>query len=149
MGGVVKAVGKAVGKVAETVGNVAGKVADVAKGVVNIGSQVLNFASKGLGALTQPIKDLAGGFLDKLPFGLGKFLKPLAEGLIDNAASFLSGPVNAGVGLLSKALPTVSKIADFASTIKGVADQVGALANPLAQQNFANTIASSHAQHIF
>jgi phage-related protein len=149
MGGVIKAVGNAVGKVAETVGNVAGKVADVAKGVVNVGSQILNFASQGLGALTQPIKDIAGGLLDKLPFGLGNAIKPLVNGLVDNAASFLSGPVNAGIGLLSKALPTVSKIADFAGTVKGIADQVGALANPQAQSNFANTIASAHAQHIF
>lgn len=155
MGGALKAIGnfvnkaaETVGKVASTVSDIAGKVANFAGGAVSIGEKIMNFASKGMEALSGPIKEKVGGFLDKLPFGLGKIAGPLANKLIDGAASFLSGPVNAGVNLIGKALPFVKDVANFAETVKKGADQVGALTNPAAQFNFANNIANIHAQHI-
>jgi hypothetical protein len=139
MGGVIKAIG-----------NVAGKVASVAGKVADIGGKVLNVIQKPMEALTSPIKNMAGGLLDKLPFGLGKIVKPFADKLIDGAASFLSkGPLG-GLSILGKAAKTVGDITNIAETVKGVADKVGAFTNnPLGQGNFQNIIAQAHAAHIF
>ncbi|HEX8697809.1 MAG TPA: hypothetical protein VF815_03135 [Myxococcaceae bacterium] len=132
-------------KGAEVVGNVAGKVSDIAKGATSIGEKILNFVSKPMSELAAPIKEKVGGFLDKLPFGLGNKLKPIADKVIDGAASWLSGPANAVAGFIGKALPTVKKVAEWADMLKGASDKVGALENPLARFNFQNQIAHAHA----
>jgi phage-related protein len=134
------------GKVANTVSTVSGKVADIAKGATSIGEKILNFTSKPMSELAAPIKEKVGGFLSKLPFGLGDKLKPVAEKVIDSAASWLSGPANVATSFLTKALPTVKKIAEFAEMLKSVSDKVGALANPVAQSNFQNQMAYAQGQ---
>jgi hypothetical protein len=138
------------GNVLKAVGNFASKVGSIASKVADIGGKVLNVIQKPMEALTGPIKKLAGGLLDKLPFGLGKFIKPIAEKLIDSGASFLSsGPLGA-MGILGKAAKTVGDVVKVAETVKGVADKVGAFTNnPLGQGNFQNIIAQAHAAHIF
>jgi hypothetical protein len=146
MGGI----GKAIGGALKTVGSIAGKVGEIAGKVADIGGKVLNVLQNPMEALTKPLKDLAGKALDKLPFGLGKLAKPLAEKLIDGAASFLSkGPLGS-LGILGQAAKTVGDVVKVAETVKGVADKVGAFANnPLGQANFQNIMAFSHAAHIF
>jgi len=133
---------------AKTVSNVAGKVADIAKGATSIGEKILNFVSKPMSEVLAPVKQKVGGFLDKLPFGLGNMLKPLADKAFDKAASWLSGPANAVAGFIGKALPTVKKVADFAEQLRATSDKVGGLQNPLALHNFQNQMAFSHAQHV-
>lgn len=133
---------KSVGSIASKVGGIAGKVAD-------IGGKILKVAQSPLSALTDPIKKLAGGFLDKLPFGLGNLVKPFAEKLIDSGASFLSKNVLGATGILGKATKTIGDVVKLAEGIKGVADKVGAFANPLAQGNFQQLIAQAQAAHIF
>lgn len=137
-----------VSKVASTVSNVAGKISDIAKGATSIGEKILNFVSKPMSELAKPIKDKVGGFLSKLPFGLGDKLKPLADKVIDGAASWLSGPANAVAGIIGKALPTVKKVAEWAEMLKGASDKVGALKNPLAQFNFQNQMAFLQGQMV-
>lgn len=134
----------------KAVSSFASKVSDIAGKVADIGGKVLNVIQKPMDALTSPIKNLAGGLLDKLPFGLGKIVKPFADKLIDGAASFLSkGPLG-GLSILGKAAKTVGDVTNIAETVKGVADKVGAFANnPLGQGNFQNIIAFAQAQHIF
>ncbi|MDY7231343.1 hypothetical protein [Hyalangium rubrum] len=148
MGKIVEAATKFVEKAAKTVGDVAGKVKEVASGVVSVAEKAMSFLSKPMEAITKPVKDLVGGALKNLPFGLDKVLGPIADKAIDGAASWLSGPVNAVVGLVSKALPTVKKIADWAETIQGVSNQVGALNNPQAQSNFQNQMAYAQGQMV-
>ncbi|MFL5347457.1 MAG: hypothetical protein ACJ8AT_21950 [Hyalangium sp.] len=139
-----------IGNVLKSVGSVASKVSSVAGKVADIGGKILQVAQKPLGELTAPLKKLAGGFLDKLPFGLGNFVKPFAEKLIDSGASFLSKNVLGATGLLGKATKTVGDVTKLAEGIKGVADKVGAFANnPLGQGNFQQLIAQAHAAHIF
>jgi hypothetical protein len=130
---------KAVGNFASKVGSIAGKVAD-------IGGKVLNVIQKPMEALTGPIKKLAGGLLDKLPFGLGKFIKPVAEKLIDNAGSWLSSNVLGGMGFLSKAAKTVKDVVGIAETVKNVSDKVGALTDSVAQGNFQKMMAFAQGQ---
>ncbi|MBN1205731.1 MAG: hypothetical protein JXB05_12515 [Myxococcaceae bacterium] len=131
------------GKVVSGIGKFVGKVGDIAGKVANIGGKVLNVISKPLDTLTSPIKKLAGGLLDKLPFGLGKLVKPLAEKLIDSAAGFLAGGPLGGLGILGKAAKTIGDVVKIAETVKGVADKVGALTNPLAQGNFQQLMAAA------
>jgi hypothetical protein len=77
-------------------------------------------------------------------------LKPIAEKLVDSGLSFLDKNVLGGISTIAKkALPTVKKVAEFAETIKGVADKVGALSDPASKANFQNIAAFAHAQHIF
>jgi hypothetical protein len=135
-------IGKAIGGIAKTVGGIAGKVAD-------FGGKALSVIQKPLETLTAPVKKLAGGLLDKLPFGLGKIAKPFVEKLIDSGASFLAGGPLGGLGFLGKAAKTIQDVVKIAETIKGVADKVGAFANnPLGQANVQNLLAYAHAQHI-
>jgi phage-related protein len=148
IGGFVSKAFNAVQSGAKAVGNVAGKVADVAKGATSIGQKILNFVSKPMSEVLAPVKEKVGGFLDKLPFGLGNMLKPLAEKAFDKAASWLSGPANAVAAFIGKALPTVQKVADFAEQLRAVSDKVGGLQNPIAQSNFQNQMAYAHAQHV-
>ena len=131
-------IGKAIGGIAKTVGGIAGKVAD-------FGGKALSIIQKPMDVLTAPVKKLAGGLLDKLPFGLGKIAKPFVEKLIDSGASFLAGGPLGGLGFLGKAAKTIQDVVKIAETVKGVADKVGAFTNnPLGQANFQNIIA--HAQ---
>jgi hypothetical protein len=131
-------IGKAIGGIAKTVGGIAGKVAD-------FGGKALSIIQKPMDALTAPIKNLAGGLLDKLPFGLGKIAKPFVDKLIDSGASFLAGGPLGGLGFLGKAAKTIQDVVKIAETVKGVADKVGAFTNnPTGLGNFQNIIA--HAQ---
>lgn len=135
-------IGKAIGGIAKTVGGIAGKVAD-------IGGKALSIIQKPMDVLTSPIKNLAGGLLDKLPFGLGKIAKPFVDKLIDGAASFLAGGPLGGLGFLGKAAKTIQDVVKIAETVKGVADKVGAFTNnPTGLANFQNIMAFAQAQFI-
>jgi hypothetical protein len=135
-------IGKALGGIAKTVGGIAGKVAD-------IGGKALSIIQKPLDVLTGPVKQLAGGLLDKLPFGLGKIAKPFVDKLIDGAAGFLAGGPLGTLGTLGKVAKTVGDVVKIAETVKGVADKVGAFANnPLGQLNFQNILANAQAKFV-
>jgi phage-related protein len=140
--GLLGGIGNFISGAAKTVSGIAGKVAD-------FGGKALSVIQKPMETLTAPVKKLAGGLLDKLPFGLGKIAKPFVEKLIDSGASFLaSGPLG-GLGFLGKAAKTVQDVVKIAETVKGIADKVGAFANnPLGQANAQNLLAYAHAQHI-
>jgi hypothetical protein len=135
-------IGKAIGGIAKTVGGIAGKVAD-------FGGKALSIIQKPMEALTAPIKNLAGGLLDKLPFGLGKIAKPFVDKLIDSGASFLAGGPLGGLGFLGKAAKTIQDVVKIAETVKGVADKVGAFTNnPTGLNNFQNIIAQAQAAFV-
>lgn len=133
---------KAIGGIAKTVGGIAGKVAD-------IGGKALSVIQKPMDLLTSPVKKLAGGLLDKLPFGLGKIAKPFVDKLIDGGASLLAGGPLGGLGFLTKAAKTIGDIVKIAETVKGVADKVGAFTNnPAGLSNIQNIFAAAQAQFV-
>lgn len=107
--------------------------------------KALDFISKPLEAITSPIKGLVGGLLDKLPGGIGEFLKPIANTLIDNAAGFLAGGPLGALGSLGQAAKTFGDVAKIAETFKGAGDAVGALTSKPAQDNFQNILAFAQA----
>ncbi|MBM7112673.1 hypothetical protein [Archangium primigenium] len=135
--GFIKGITKAIGKVA----GVVGKVADVV-------GKVTNFIQQPLSKLMEPIKKLAGGLLDKLPFGIGNFIKPFADKFLDNALSFVAGGPLGGLGFLAKAMPTISKIGDLAQKVGGIAKQVSGGISPEGNINLQNIFAHAHAQKL-
>lgn len=127
IGGFVSKAAGVVGKVADTVG------------------KVTDFLQKPLSKLMEPIKGLVDKALDKLPFGIGNFIKPFADKFMDNALSTVaSGPLG-GLGVLAKAMPTISKIGDLAHEVSDIAGKVGGLASPQGQSNIQNIFAQAQA----
>lgn len=135
--GFLKGIGKAIGGIARTVG----KVADVV-------GKVTSFIQKPLDMLMSPIKKVVGGVLDKLPFGIGNFVKPFVNKFLDNALAFVAGGPLGGLGLLAKAMPTIGKIADLAQTVGGIAKKVGDALPPQGGINLQNIFAHAHAQKL-
>src|SRR6218665_410178 len=123
-------IGKALGKVAGVVG------------------KVTDFIQKPLSKLMEPIKKLVGGALDKLPFGIGNFIKPFANKFLDNALSFVAGGPLGGLGFLAKAMPTISKIGDLAQTVGGIANKVSGAISPEGNLNLQNIFSHAHAQKL-
>ena len=134
IGGAISSVAKGVSNVAGTVGNIAGNVK--------------NLLSAPLSQLAAPIKGLVGKALDKLPFGIGNFIKPFAEKFMDKGLSALSGKTLGGLGILAKAMPTVGKIADLATKIADVANKFSQDFGQQGKLNLANIFAHAHAQKI-
>ena len=130
-------IGKAIGGIARTVG----KVADVV-------GKVTSFIQKPLDQIMAPVKKLVGGALDKLPFGIGNFVKPFADKFLDKALSFVAGGPLGGLGLLTKAMPTIKKLADLAETVGGIAKKVGDALPPQGGINLQNIFAHAHAQKL-
>jgi hypothetical protein len=135
--GLFKGIGKAIGGIARTVGKVAGAVGKIA-----------NFIQKPLDLLMSPIKKLVGGVLDKLPFGIGKFIKPFVDKFLDHGLALLAGGPLGGLGILAKAMPTISKIADLAEKVGSVANKVGQVFPPEGKANLQNIFAFTHAQKL-
>lgn len=130
-------IGNFVGQAAQTVSKVAGTVS-------NIAGNVQNLLKAPLSQLAQPIKDMVGKALDKLPFGIGNMIKPFADKFMDKGLSSLQGSTLGGLGVFAKALPTIGKIADLASKIADVSNRVGQEFPAAGQSNLANIFA--HAQ---
>lgn len=125
----------------KAIGGIAGGISKVA-GTVN---KVIDFIKKPVSELMAPVKKFVGGALDKLPFGLGKLVSPFVDKFFDNALSFLAAGPMGGLSILTKAMPTIDKIADIAKKVGGIADQVGGWVNSDAQNNVANVLAESQA----
>jgi hypothetical protein len=132
--GFLSGLGKAVGGLAKGVSKVAGIV-----------SKVTSFLQKPLDVVMEPVKKAVGGLLDKLPFGLGKIVSPFVDKFFDSALGFLAGGPLGGLGILAKAMPTISKLGDLATKIGGAADQVADLLAPEAKENVTNIVAEAHA----
>ncbi|HYO70378.1 MAG TPA: hypothetical protein VEU33_30295 [Archangium sp.] len=135
--GFFKGIGKAIGGIARTVS----KVADVV-------GKVTNFLQKPLDQLMAPVKKLVGSALDKLPFGIGNFVKPFVDKFLDKALSFVAGGPLGGLGVLAKAMPTIKKLADLAETVGGIAKKVSDALPPQGGANLQNLFAHAHAQKL-
>lgn len=132
--GFLSGLGKVVGNIARGVSKGAGFV-----------TKISNFLKTPIDTVLAPVKNIVGGALDKLPFGLGRIAKPFVEKFFNTAASWFAGGTLGGLGILAKAMPTVEKLADLAGKIGKAADLVGEAFPPQAQENTANIVAEAHA----
>jgi hypothetical protein len=115
--------------------------------VTGIVDKVTSFLKAPLDAITKPLQGLVDGLLDKLPFGIGSFVKPFADKFLGSAIGFLAG------GPLGGLMSTLSSVAGVAEKIDGVLDTVdgvvnGGIANlpDAAKQNVQDGAAWAQAQ---
>ena len=108
----------------------------------------LDFIQKPLNVLTKPLSGMVGKVLDKLPFGLGNVLKPLADKFLNNALSFLAPGGMGLLGALTKAVPSLSKLNDIAKTVGDVVGGIQKFTNPEARANIVETFAKSQAEKL-
>jgi hypothetical protein len=126
--------------------NAAKKIGDIAHKVADVGGKVVNILSKPEEALSGFVKKAAGGLLDRLPFGLGNMLKPVADKLIDNGLSLLDkGPLSGVMAFAKKIAPNVKQLADFAETVSKKAQDVGAFQFPSSLSNLQEMFSSAQA----
>ncbi len=109
-------------------------------------SKACNFLQKPLDAVLGPVKEIVGKALDKLPFGIGNFIKPFANAFLDNALSFVAGGPLGGLGVLAKAMPTVAKLGELAQTVGNVAKGFSEAFPPEGGVNLQNIFANAHAE---
>jgi hypothetical protein len=126
-------IGKALGGVVHTVTNFADKA--------------LNILQKPLDFVTKPIQGLMDGLLDKLPLGIGTFVKPFADKFLSMGINWLAaGPLGGVMSFISSAAKTVGTVDSVLHTIDGALNGgVQSLPDP-AKQNVQNAIAFAHAQ---
>ena len=128
-----------------------GGIGKIIHKVAGIAGKVAGFISNPLSAITKPLTGLVDKLADKLPFGLGKLVKPFADKFLSMGISWLAGgPLGGVMGMLGKIAPTVGKISDVLNGIDGVVNGgkgIASLAQP-ALQNAQNIFAFQHAQSL-
>ena len=139
--GFIKSIGSFVNKAAGFVG----KAADVAGKVAGGLGKITDFLKKPLSEITKPLSGLVGKALDKLPFGIGKFIKPFADKFMQNGLSALAQGPLAGLGKLASKMPDFGKLADLAKTVSDVAGKVQQDVSPEGKLNFQNIFAQAQA----
>jgi phage-related protein len=126
-------------------GGIAGTIGKVTDGI----KKAYEFLTKPLSEVLAPVmtkvKDAVGGLLDKIPFGLGNFIKSFVNKFLDNALGFLSKTTLGGFGFMAKFMPTISKVAELAESVGGILSKLGNLFAP-AQENAANVLAHRQAE---
>jgi hypothetical protein len=125
-------------------------------GIGKVLSSVTKFANKALSIIkapmdfiTKPLSNVVGKVLDKLPFGLGKVVKPFVDTFLNQGLAWLAGgPLGGFMSLLNKIAPTAEKIVD----VLNLADRAvnGGLKNMEAPalENARNAFAYTQAQSL-
>lgn len=108
----------------------------------------LDFLQKPMDLLTKPLSGLVGKVLDKLPFGIGNFIKPFAEKFIQNGLGLLA-PGGLGIlGALTQAVPSLGKLNDLVGTVSNVVGGIQNITSPEGRANLVEMVAQRHAQLI-
>jgi hypothetical protein len=100
--------------------------------------------------LTKPLLNVANSLLDKLPFGIGKIIKPFADTFLQSAVGWLAGgPLGGIMSMISGAEKTVQTV----DTVLHAADSAlnGGLKSlpQAALENAQNLFSFAHAQTLF
>lgn len=129
-------IGKALGGIVHTVTDVADKVT--------------GFLKAPLDFITKPIQGLMDGVLDKLPFGIGSFVKPFADKFLSMGIGWLAaGPLGGFMSTLSSVSGVADKIDSVLHVVDGALNGgVSSLPDP-AKQNVQTGAAWAQAQGLF
>jgi hypothetical protein len=132
-----------------SIGNFFSKATSVVDTVTKIADKVTSFIKAPLDMITKPLQGALDGLADKLPFGLGKVVKPFVDKFLPTALSWLAGgPLGGFFGMLTKIAPTAEKIDSVLDTVDGAMDKgIGGLSD-LAKQNLTNGTAWTQAQSL-
>ena len=132
-----------------SIGNFFSKATSVVATVPKIADKVTSFIKAPLDTITKPLNGVLDGLADKLPFGLGKMVKPYIDKFLPTALSWLAGgPLGGFFGMLNKIAPTVEKIDNVIDTVDKAMDKgIGGLTD-LAKQNLTNGTAWTQAQSL-
>jgi hypothetical protein len=131
------------------IGSFLSKASSVVSTVTKFADKVTSFIKAPLATITKPLTGVLDKLADKLPFGLGKMVKPLVDKYLPTALSWLStGPLGGFFGLLGKIAPTAQKIDDVLHTVddklKGGIESLP----DLAKQNLVDGTAWTQAQSL-
>ena len=119
-------------------------------GALDTVTKVADFIKKPLDMITQPLQNLINPILDKLPFGIGSFIKPFADQFLSSAVGFLAGgPLGGLMSTLTTVDGAVDKVDDVLHTVDGVVN--GGISNLPADalSNVQNGTAFAQAQSLF
>lgn len=133
-----------------------GSVMNFASKAVGFVGKAASFVQKGLDFVQKPLSSLiskpvmgfVGKLLDKLPFGIGNFVKPFAEKFLGNALNYLLPGGMSILGAVTKLAPGLSGLSDV---VKKIGDVVGGIQNitqPQARSNIVETVAYAQAQKL-
>ena len=119
-------------------------------GALHTVTQVADFIRKPLDMITKPLQSLIDPILDKLPFGIGSFIKPFADKFLTSAIGFLAGgPLGGLMATLTSVDGVVDKVDDVLHTVDGVVN--GGISNlpAAALSNVQEGSAWAQAQSLF
>lgn len=117
--------------------------------VTKFANKALNFIKAPLDFVTKPLQNVLGKVADKLPFGLGKLVKPFIGTFLNQGLAWLAGgPLGGFLGLMNKIAPTAEKIVGILNMADSAVN--GGLKNlpDAALSNARNAFAYTHAQSL-
>jgi uncharacterized protein YlaN (UPF0358 family) len=124
------------------------RIGSAVSSVTGLASKVLNLIRAPLDAITRPLASVVNKVLDKVPFGLGKLVKPFVNTFLNQAVAWLAGgPLGGFLSMMGKIAPTVDKLATVVNVadaaLKGGLKSLPQAALSNAQNAFAYTQAQS------
>lgn len=97
------------------------KIGSAFKSVMGTVGKVLDVVKKPLDFITKPLQGALEKLADKLPFGLGKVVKPFIGTFLNNAIGWLAGgPLGGFFSMVSNVANTAGKIDDILHTVDGM-----------------------------
>lgn len=137
-----------IGRAFRSIARVGGSIFRGIGRVASFASKAMSFIKAPLNMIQKPLQGLMDKVLDKLPFGVGKFIKPFADKFLGHALStVLGGPLGALTSLASK-IPNFDGIKKIVDTIDQVAN--GGIKNilPQGRANLLEMVAQQHARFL-
>jgi hypothetical protein len=116
----------------------------------HIADVVTGILKKPLDFVTKPLSGLVGKICDKLPFGIGSFIKPYAQKFLSMGINWLAaGPLGGFMATLQQVSGIADKVDSVLHTVDGALNGgVASLPAP-AKQNAQEGFAFAQAQELF
>jgi hypothetical protein len=119
--------------------------------VAGFASKALNFIQKPLSFIQKPLQGLMDKALGKLPFGIGKFIKPFADKFLSQGLGMVLGGPLGGLTSLASKIPNFDGIKKIVDTVDQVANGgVGGIKGllPEGKANLLEMVTQQHARFL-
>jgi hypothetical protein len=118
--------------------------------VTRFADKALSFVKAPLDFVTKPLIGLANKLLDKLPFGIGKFIEPFADKFLSSAIGWVAGgPLGGLASMITGAASTVQTVDNVLHVADGVLNGGLKSLPQEALENAQNLFSFAHAQTLF